>query len=217
MADLKNLTGRLDAEFEIFRKGAEEFQVAAKSEYEAREKRFREQFVPAVERVVNLLRPRLEVLVERFKERIKVVPDVREHEREVKLTFNSPLASIDLTFRLSHDAEVKHLVLDEDLEILPILMQFNQHASLTMPLDRIDEGEITSWFDDRIVEFVQTLGALHRNQYYLKGHLVVDPVAGVEMPKYAAKATLEADGKTYYFISDETRIQFAKTRNISLK
>ena len=132
--------------------------------------------------------------------------------REVHVKFNSPLASIVLTFRLSHDAEVRNLVFDEDLEILPILMQYNKHARFVVPLDRIEDEKIVAWFDDRIVEFVLTVAALHRNPYYLKGHLVTDPVAGVEMPKYAAKSTLEADGTIYYFISDETKEQFVMQR-----
>jgi YHS domain-containing protein len=217
MADLTSLLGRLDTELNTFQKSAEQFQVAAKGEYEAREKRFRSQFVPAAERVVSIIRPRLEVLVERFNDRISVVPVVTEHERDVTLRFNSPLARIDLLFRLGHDAEVKSLVLEQNLEILPILMKFDSHASLTVPLDKIDDDKIAHWIDDRIVSFVKTVAALHQNQYYLKDHLEMDPIAGVQMPKYAAKCTLDTDGKTYYFISDETRAQFAKERKIALK
>ena len=212
MTDLNDLKGRIDAEFAGFQKGVEQFQVAAKSEYEARESRFRDLFTPAAKRVVEVIRPRLQLLVERFKDRVDIKPVMTERQREVTLKFNSPLARIDLTFRLSHDAEVKNLVLEQDLEILPILLEFDRHAGLTMPFDKIDEDKITKWFDDRIVRFVQTVAAIHQNQYYLKDHLVMDPVAGVQLPKYAAKATLEADGKTYYFISDETKREFERGR-----
>lgn len=85
-------------------------------------------------------------------------------------------------------------------------------AAKEVPLDEIDEQQIADWFDDRIVNFVQTVAAMHQNQNYLKGHLVADPIAGVQMPRFAAKATLEADGKTYYFISDETKVEFEKQR-----
>jgi YHS domain-containing protein len=173
--------------------------------------------VPAAKRVVDIARPRLELLIDRFRNKVDVQPIVSEHLRSVTMKFDSPVARIDLTFRLSHDVEVKNLILDENLEILPILMKFEPQASLTMPLDKIDEGKAAKWFDDRVVDFVQTVGAVHRNQYYLKDHLVVDPVAGVQMPKYAAKATLEKDGKTYYFVSDETKAQFAKQHKIATK
>ncbi len=217
MTDLKSLTERIDAEFLGFQKSVEEFQVAAQSEYEARDARFREQFVPAAKRVVELIRPRLQALVERFKDRVNVEPVVTEHLREVTLKFDSPVARIELTFRLSHDAEVKNLVLDQNLDILPILMKFDSHADLTIPMDKIDDNAVVKWFDDRIVSFVQTVKAMHQNQYYLKSHLVADPVAGVQMPKYAAKATLEVDGKTYYFVSDETKREFETRRATGAK
>ena len=37
-----------------------------------------------------------------------------------------------------------------------------------------------------------------------------DPIAGVSFPKYAAGATLERGGKTYYFIGEETCREFEK-------
>ncbi|MCE9544298.1 MAG: hypothetical protein K8T25_02065 [Planctomycetia bacterium] len=210
MPELKSLTERIDTEFAGFQRKAEQFQVAAKTEYEARESRFRTLFVPASKRIVELLRPRLQLLVDRFKERINVKPTVTEHAREIEMKFDSPLARIDLTFGLSHDSEVKNLVFDQTLKILPILMKFDDHASLIVPLENIDEAAIAGWFDDRIVYFVQTLSAMHQDQYYLKDHLVMDPIAGVQLPKYSAAATLEVKGKTYYFISEDTKCDFEK-------
>ena len=70
--------------------------------------------------------------------------------------------------------------------------------------------------DDRIVDFVKTYVALHENQYYLKDYLVDDPIAGVRFPKYAAAATLDVSGKTYYFISDETRAEF-ESRGVTVR
>ncbi len=66
--------------------------------------------------------------------------------------------------------------------------------------------------DDRLVDFVKTYLALHQNEYYLKDHMVEDPIAGIRFPKLAAAATLECDGKTYYFIGEETRREFAAKR-----
>jgi YHS domain-containing protein len=128
------------------------------------------------------------------------------------MKFDSPLARVALRFALTHDAEVKHLVLSQNLEILPILMRFEGESQLVVPLDKIDEQQVARWFDDRIVSFVQTIAAMHRNQNYLKGHLVTDPIAGVQLPKYAAKSTLEADGQTYYFISEDSKREFEQQR-----
>ena len=208
MADSNSLTERMDAEFAAFQQKTEQFQVAAKAEYEAREARFHELFVPAAKRLADLVRPRLQLLADRFKDRVKVKPVIAEHTREVELTFDSPLARIALTFGLAHDSEVKNLLLQQDLKILPILMQFEDRSTLSMPLDKIDDAAVAQWFDDRIVYFIQTMAAMYRNQHYLKDHLVTDPIAGVQMPKYAAKATLELRGTTHYFISEETKREF---------
>ena len=62
---------------------------------------------------------------------------------------------------------------------------------------------------------MQTVAAIHQNQYYLKAHLVTDPVANVQLPKYAAKTTLEHNGQTYYFISDETKLEYEKRHGIA--
>ena len=68
--------------------------------------------------------------------------------------------------------------------------------------------KLHKWIDDRLVQFVQTYLSLHENQYYLKEHMVEDPVAHVRFPKFAAGATLESGGKTHYFIGEETRRAF---------
>src|SRR5262249_9777755 len=124
-------------------------------------------------------------------------------------------ARIDLKFSATTDSDVRKLVLNYDLEILPILMKFEKHASLEMPLESVDAAAVSKWIDDRIVDFVKTYVALHENQYYLKEYLVDDPVAGVRFPKYAAAAKVDHKGKTYYFISDDTRSQFASREGIA--
>ena len=62
--------------------------------------------------------------------------------------------------------------------------------------------------DERIVAFVRVYLSLYENDYYLKDHMVEDPVAHVRFPKFAAGATSQRDGKTYYFISEATREEF---------
>ena len=37
-----------------------------------------------------------------------------------------------------------------------------------------------------------------------------DPVARIRFPKYLASSTLERDGRTYYFVDEETRREFEK-------
>jgi YHS domain-containing protein len=132
--------------------------------------------------------------------------------REAKFAFDSKLAHIDLSFAAFTDAEVRNVVFLYDLEILPILMKFDSHSEIEFRLEAVDAEKLGQWIDDRIVSFVTTYLALHENAFYLKGHMVEDPVAKVQFPKFAAGATLESGGRTVYFISDETRREFEQQR-----
>ena len=49
------------------------------------------------------------------------------------------------------------------------------------------------------------MGQVH---YYLRDQMVTDPVTGTTLPKHAAGATLERNGRTYYFVSETTRREF---------
>jgi len=161
-------------------------------------------------------KPRLEALIQRFGDKAKVTPRLESTSRAVAMNFQSELAKIHLRFSAGIDQDVRHLILIYDLEILPTLMQFESHAQAEWPIDAIDRKAIGQWVDDRIVSFVKTYLSLHENTYYLKEHMVQDPVAGVRFPKYAAAATVEVGGKTYYFIGDETRREFeAKRQDVS--
>jgi YHS domain-containing protein len=44
----------------------------------------------------------------------------------------------------------------------------------------------------------------------LKDQLVEDPVARICFPRYLASSTLERDGRTYYFVDEDTRREFEK-------
>ena len=125
------------------------------------------------------------------------------------------LAKIEARFRASTDPDVRHLVLDYDLDILPILMKFEPHSQAEFPLEAIDPQAVARWIDDRIIELVRTYLSLHQNEFYLKDHMVVDPVAGVRFPRYAAASVLEWQGKKHHFISESTRREFEKRNSIT--
>ncbi|MGE3317531.1 MAG: hypothetical protein AB7O26_20650, partial [Planctomycetaceae bacterium] len=128
MSDLSTLKQRLDTQFSEFQSEVKSFQAAARTEYEAREARFHGLFEPVAKRVVEIVRPRLQLLVEQFKNKVQVQPATSAHTREVTLKFDSPVARTDLTFRLGHDADVKNLVVEQKFEILPIQMKIVPHA-----------------------------------------------------------------------------------------
>lgn len=215
MADLDKLIGRIDAEFSAIEKRIKQAQSEQLEEHHARQNRLAI-FEKLLAELAAVWRPRLEALTKRFGDRVKVAPHVTETSRDATFEFQSNLARIRLRLSASTDREVRNLVLDYNLEIIPVLMQFDSHQQAEWPLDAIDREAIVAWVDDRIVSFVKTYLALHENEYYLKDHMVDDPIAKVRFPKFAAAATLDRDGKTYYFVADETRREFAAKHKIPL-
>jgi YHS domain-containing protein len=209
MPELNQLLSRIDAAFKASDDKVQAFQSRKVDEYHGREQRL-EQFDKLLGDLQAIWQPRLEAFARRFGEKIKVHPLVSRDRRSALFEVQSELARIELRFSVFTDIEVRKVVFDYNLEILPILMKFDSHSQVEFPLEAVDKEKLAQWIDDRIVSFVNTYLSLHENSYYLKGHMVEDPVAKVQFPKYAAAATIERGGKTYYFISTETSQQFQK-------
>jgi YHS domain-containing protein len=214
MANVDTLLKRIDAEFSALDNKIKQAKAEHVHEHQERQKR-----LAAFERLLGELpevwRPRLEALTQKFGDKVKVTPTVTSSSRGGKFDFQSNLAQIRLRLSASTDREVRKLVLDYNLEILPILMKFNSDEQAEWPLDAIDRQAIANWVDDRLVDFVKTYLSLHENEWYLKDHMVVDPIADIRFPKFAAASTLERDGKMYYFIGEETRSEFEAKHGIA--
>jgi YHS domain-containing protein len=214
MADVTSLLQRIDAEFAAGRQKIKNFQAGQIEAYEGRERRLA-LFEKTCDKLRDVWRPRLEALSQKFGEQVNVTPRISRGRREATFEFASNLAQIVLRFTISTDQEVHKLVLDYRLEILPILMKFEPHKQAEFPLEAVDDEAVANWIDDRLVDFVRTYLSLHQNEYYLKDHMVSDPIAGVRFPKFAAASTLEWQGQTYYFIGEMTRAEFQKQHAIS--
>ncbi len=214
---MDDLSSRLNAVMEEAQGKARTFQREAESKRQEIQERF-QTFLPIAERTVALTREKLEKLRERLK--FDVIPSQvqteRFYSRSVTLDVKSELAGvIKLGFRLTHDSDVRLILLDYNLEIIPIFFRFNPHARLEMPIESYDEAAVGKWIDDRIVDFANVFLELHTTKQYQERVMVSDTVAGISFPKYFAAATLEHEGKTYYFISEETRREFAKRHGLT--
>lgn len=207
MADVSVLLGRIDAEFSALDDKIKRAQGEKQQEHKDRQQRLAA-FEKELETLPDVWKPRLEALIKRFGDKAKVAPRLESTSRAVTINFQSELAKIRMQLSAATDQDIRNLILLYNLEILPTLMQFDSHQQGQWPLNAIDRKAIGDWVDDRIVSFVKTYLSLHENEYYLKEHMVQDPVAGVRFPKFAAAATLERGGKTYYFIGDDTRREF---------
>jgi YHS domain-containing protein len=209
MPEPSDLIRRIDAEISALETRRKQFQQQQVAHYHEREQRL-ETFEQLLDQLRGVWGPRLEALAKKFSDRVQVTPTVKPGNRQATFQFKSPVAQVCLRISAATDLEVTKLIVGYDLDILPILMQFDKHAEISFPLDRVDQEALAQWLDDRIVDFVKTYLALHENEHYLKDFMVEDPVARVRFPKFAAGAKLDRGGKTYYFVSDETCREFER-------
>ncbi len=209
------LIERIDAEFSAAEERWNQLRVKQLEEYHVRQLRL-ERFERTVDALRELWEPRLEALATRFGKTMDVMPIEQPGRRAVSMEFGSNLARITLRFTVSPDADARKLVVTYDVEILPVLMKFDSHRELELPLDAVDKAQLAQWLDDRIVDFVHTYLGLHENEYYLKEQMVEDPIAKVRFPSFAAAATLEHERKTLYFIDESTLREFQQQRKDEL-
>jgi hypothetical protein len=216
MPDIQTLASRIDAEFSVVEEKVKKVQAEQVQEQQQRQKRL-EQLGKVFDQMREVWRPRLELLVKKFGDRVQVTPRMAPSAREVTMSFQSHLAHVRLRFSASTDRDVQKLVLSYDLEIIPLLMRFKAHDEVEFPLNAIDKEAVAKWIDDRIVDFVQTYFAMGENEIYLQDQMVEDPIAHVRFPKLAAAASLEWGGKIFYFVGDETRREFAKQNKVPIE
>lgn len=215
MADITSLLQRIDAEFNSVDDKVKKNQQENLEVYRQRQKRL-EQFTKVVDDLKTIWTPRLEALQKRFGDHVKITPRLTPSSREATFEFQSSLARIRLKFSAFADQDVRNVNLTSDLDIVPILTQFDAHSEMKFPIDAPDKAAVAKWVEDRIVAFVHTYLSIHENNFYMKEHLVEDPITRVQFAKFAAGATLEWKGSTYYFVDDESRKEFVKKNNITL-
>ncbi|MGE0607668.1 MAG: hypothetical protein AB7O62_11285 [Pirellulales bacterium] len=207
MAAKLSLAERIDTEFAAAAAKIEAQKNERVQHYHERQQRL-EELDGKLESLKGVWRPRLDALAQRFSDKVKVTPTVTSESRMATFEFQSELARINLRFCVMADEDVRNVIFQYDLDIIPIHMAFEKHDELRLPLTNIDQQALADWIDDRIVTFVKTYLAIQENNYYLQDHLVEDPIAKIRFPKFAAGAKLDWQGKTIYFIGQETRQQF---------
>jgi YHS domain-containing protein len=216
MPDINSLASRIDAEFSAVEQKVEKLQTQHVEQHRQREKRL-EQLNRVFDELREIWRPRLDLLVKKFGDRVQATPRIVPSTREGTLEFQSRVARVRLKLSALTDRDIQKVVLAYDLDIVPVLMRFKNHDEIEFPLDAVDKEAVGKWLDDRIVEFVQTYFSMGESEIYLKDQMVEDPIAHVRFPKVAAATTLEWGGKKYYFIGEETRKEFEKQQGIGAK
>jgi len=216
MSELKSLSSRIDDEFAAVEKKVKDLQTEWLQQYRERRKRLKD-LDQIFQKLAEAWKPRLDTLMQKFGDRVQVTPRLTPSSREAAFEFQAKQGRVRLRFSAETDRDVSKVILRCDLEIIPVYFRYQPHAELEFPLDAVDEVAAARWVDDRIVEFVRAYLSMGENELYSQEHLVEDPVAGVRFPDFAAGATLEWQGKKYYFIGEETRQEFARQNEVAVQ
>src|SRR5271154_6298295 len=123
MPDISNLASRIDAQFMAVEEKLKKFQTEQVAVYQERQTRL-EQLAKLFEEMREVWRPRLELLLSKFGDRVKTTPRFLPTTREASFEFQSRLARVRLKFSAFTDRDVTKLILGYDLEIIPVLMRF---------------------------------------------------------------------------------------------
>ena len=119
-------------------------------------------------------------------------------------------ATAFLEIGVTRDGEIKTVVLQSQLEILPVFFPVEGRDELAMPLDQVDEQKAAAWVEAKILHFVDIYLRLETSDHYQQENILTDPVCGMRVNKAFAPAQLTYRGQTYYFCVPECRARFAE-------
>lgn len=207
MGETQPLMQRIKAEFEAQEKRSQAAEKDRAQESQDREQRLAK-FNQVCEQLKAVWAPSVQEFAKQFGDKIKVTPSITPTQREAKVSFLTDLANVTLTLTVSPSPDIRKLVIDYDLLILPMLLEYERHSRLEMPLDAIDAKAVGAWIDDRLVSCVKVYLSLRENQLYLRRAMVEDPITKTMFLPEDAKGTLEHAGKTYFFSSEESLQKF---------
>ena len=111
--------------------------------------------------------------------------------------------------RVVHEAGFERAWLVFEVSIIPMLMDYEQKASLELDVREGDAAAVASFIEARIVHFVADyLRVLDPESYYQKNMVVIDPVCGMTIRRAEAAAIEECEGRKYYFCVAKCRELF---------
>jgi YHS domain-containing protein len=208
------LGDRIKAEFDARAarvRQSEEDRARREQEGEERLRRFE----TLCEELKAVWRPRLDVFAKQFGDQIKVIPAITPSRREAKVVFLTDLANMTLTLSASASPDLTKLLLNYDLLIVPTFIQYDRHAMLEMPLDKIDREALGKWIDDQLMACVKVYLSMQDNQQYLTWSMVRDPITNAPMLRQDAAAMIEHKGQKVYFSSEDSLRQYKERHQIT--
>lgn len=211
MNDLNALEARLDAMLRATEEERVQWQQHAHEhmrEIGEKTDRFNK---AAVALLTTVIRPRMELVVRKFKNASLVDADTSAAYRctcVFEHTTQFP-ASTKLEFAVGPDEHLENLVISYHLEILPVFISFKNTDHIAFPLYSVDEKLAAAWIDDRLADFTAAYLQLETAKAYQQDNMETDPVCGMPVNRNWAKAQMEYRGRTYYFCIEDCRTRFA--------
>jgi YHS domain-containing protein len=219
MPPVSQLVERLSGELSTAKERVKTLQTAASENFSHLQERFTK-FEAAGKRLAESLKPRIAAFTEMFGKsgvqqetgRLLGGPSGKETGGGF-VTFKFPHskecpATITLRFDVRHDSTIENLIIEYNLEILPIFISFDKHDELIVPLSAFDDEKIVGWFDGKLVTFARTFLDVHFTSEYQRDNMTQDPVMGVTFPKAFAAGKKEVGGRTIFFYTDESLREF---------
>lgn len=211
MNDLEPLEARLDAMLCATEEQRVQWQQHAQERMRENEEKAGRFNKAAVVLMATVIRPRMELVVRKFKNGSLVDADASAAYRCTCVfdhTTQFP-ASTKLEFAVGPDERLENLVISYHLEILPVFISFKGMDHFSLPLNAIDEKAVSAWIDDRLADFTATYLQLETAHAYQQENMETDPVCGMPVNRNWAKAQMEYGGRTYYFCIEDCHTQFA--------
>jgi YHS domain-containing protein len=159
----------------------------------------------------EVIRPRVEKLRSLFDN--ARLPEARNSRHSCCCQFeHTPRfpATATLELGVTRDGEINTVVLQYQLEILPVFFPVEGRDELTMPLEAVDEQKAAAWVEAKIVQFVDSYLHLETSNHHQEENMVTDPVCGMRVNKAFAPARMTYRGQTYYFCLPECQVRFAE-------
>lgn len=209
MDELASLELRIKEKLAAAEARRRESQEALKSEMAARDDRLAS-FDRAASRLMErVVRPRVTRLASCFPNAHVEKPGAVENQCTCRLDHTAEYpASTKLDIGLSAGGDVQSVIVTFALDILPVFFEFKGHDQLVLPLDAIDEATVATWLDEKLLGFVDAYLRLPLVEQYQQENVVFDPVCGMRINMGDAGASIEYQGKTYYFCVEECRDRF---------
>lgn len=117
-------------------------------------------------------------------------------------------ASTTLTMGVTFDPATLKAGISYDLQIIPVLMEFEGRDDFPVLLEAPDTDAVVAWVERKLQAFVETYLRLERDPRYRLGARHTDPVCGMVVHGGAVPHRTEHERRVFHFCSAACRQRF---------